>query len=506
MPPRSQAPTAAPTAPRDYLQLLHSILSHHQADALVLTDTAHEYSLFVARNPDAALRFIQQDSELTRQSLLAVPDLSDAAPDAIPSAAPRSDCQPSQPPSLRQRPSQRPSQLPAAIPDSDASPNPSDRTGSDLSDEDPVLPAPKRLRLQQDPPTSPSSPASPPASQPLLFTVTSRNRDRLRRKARAEQAEQDRADNPDLVPCLPKAKSPEETALRDTLAKHYAQEVTWLMAQPASPATISTALQMITNAKAIGNAQVIQSWKAICTHWRTHGTLTTISLHAYNPPSSQTLATPDHLRDAAPSVQLLYRVFQAVNQSVVDGALQLMFHRRYFADLFNHYQLAETALAAEPSDAHRSRGVTNAALVKQRLFLSLYPEYTACPTPHKDPVSKKAWNQFHKMLERGRRWLYFRDQTNPGIFALIPDSVSNSWVERELPFNVFCTWVNLVCRYNQTAIDLGKAMLPGLQHALSGGTMPDRKIRLEITDVEDLEGYSDTSILFREVDEESTER
>jgi hypothetical protein len=33
--------------------------------------------------------------------------------------------------------------------------------------------------------------------------------------------------------------------------------------------------------------------------------------------------------------------------------------------------------------------------------------------------------------------------------------------------------------------------------------MPARKIRLEITDVEDLKDYSDTSILFQEVDESS---
>jgi hypothetical protein len=48
-------------------------------------------------------------------------------------------------------------------------------------------------------------------------------------------------------------------------------------------------------------------------------------------------------------------------------------------------------------------------------------------------------------------------------------------------------------------------MLPGLQHALSGQSMPARKIRLEITDVEDLKDYSDTSVLFQEVDESIAE-
>ena len=277
------------------------------------------------------------------------------------------------------------------------------------------------------------------------------------------------------------------------------------MAQKAPPSTITAALHMITNAKAIGNAAVIQSWKVICAHWRTHHTLTTISLHAHNPASSQTLATPHHLQRADRAVQTLYRVFQAVNQSEVDGALQLMFHRRYFADLFQQYELAAAAVAAEPADDHRPQGVTNAALVKKHLFLSLYPEYTALTNPRTDPASKKAWDNLHEKLEKGRRWQHLRDETNPGIFALIPDSVSNRWIEKELPFNVFRTWVGLVIHCNQPAITLGKAMIPGLQHALSGQTMPERKIRLEITGIDELVDYPDTSILFEEVDESSTE-
>jgi hypothetical protein len=273
------------------------------------------------------------------------------------------------------------------------------------------------------------------------------------------------------------------------------------MAQKSPPSTITAAFHMITNAKAIGNAAVILSWKAICVHWRTHRTLTTINLHTSNP-SSQILATPPHLQDTARAVQALYRVFQAVNQSEVDSALQVMFHRRYFADLFEHYELAETAVAAEPPDDDRPQGVTNAALVKKRLFLSLHPEHSAVANPRTDPRSRKAWDDFHKKLEKGRRWRHIRDTTNPGILALIPESISNRWIEKELPFDMFRTWVDLILRYNQPAITLGKAMLPGLQHALSGQTMPERKIRLEITDIENLEGYSDTSVLFEEVDAE----
>jgi hypothetical protein len=490
MPSPTQIPR--PTAPRDYLQFFLSILDQRHADALSFTDTTGSHQLFIARDREAALHYIQQDSEQTRAHLLDLDggisdtDLARLA-DAVPGPARSSET-----PSL---PSHQPSQPHPANPDSD-----SDTSLAPLDHDNGLhqgpTPTAKKRRLEDY-----SPPSSPP--QDLQYTVTNRNRDRLRRARAKDRAASPSAGDGDAALRLPRAQTPTEAAFRLTLTKHHLPEVTWLMAQTGPPSTVTAALQMITNAKAIGDATVIQSWKALCAHWRTYRTLTTIDLHAHNPASSQTLATPHHLQGADRAVQALYRVFQAVNQSEVDGALQLMFHRRYFADLFQQYGHAEAAVAAEPLGDDRPQGVTNAALVKKRLFLSLYPEYTALATPRTDPRSKKAWDDFHTKLEKGRRWLHLRDETNAGIFALIPESVSNRWIEKELPFDVFRTWVRLIHHCNQPAIALGEAMLPGLQHALSGQSMPARKIRLEITDVGDLKDYSDTSILFQEVDESS---
>lgn len=478
------------TAPRDYLQFFLSILDQQHAGALSFTDATGSHQLFIARDQEAALHYIQQGSEQTRAHLLdldgGISDadlvhLAEADADAVPSPAHSSDtpspAHSSDTPSL---PSHQPSQPHPAIPDSGTSLAASDRDNG--------------LYRGSTPPTKRRRPEeSPPAAPDLQYTVTNRNRDKLRRKARAKAlaASPSPADG---------AQDRSEAASKLTLTEHHPLEVSWLMAQDAPPLTSTAALQMITNAKAIGNPAAIQSWKAICAHWRTHRTLTTIDLYAHNPASSQTLVTPHYLQGATRPVQALYRAFQAVNQSEVDGALQPMFHRGYFADLFQRYRQAE---AAEPPDDDRPQGVTNAALVKKRLFLSLHPDYSALTNPRTDPVSKTAWDNFHAKLEKGRRWLHLREETNPGIFALIPESVSNRWVEKELPFEVFCTWVSLVCRCNQPAIALGKAMLPGLQHALSGQPMPEKRIRLETTDVEDLKDVPDTSVLFEEVDESS---
>jgi hypothetical protein len=508
----SPAPAPTPTAPLDYLQFFDTIFRLHRTDALVVTDASRTLSLFVARDQDAALRFIQQDSSQTRALLL-------EAPASDPAEAARSPL----------IPSHQPSQLPLAIPDSDASLTPSDDDAARPDHPSPSthLPIPKRRRLHH-PPTAASSDDDVP--QDLQYTVTSRNRNKLRSGAKRRQQSpphppsslsspasptSSRASTPASLdrPQLPRPQTPSEARCRLALTTHHLPELTWLMAQPVPASTAvpggslpyRLAQQIITNAMAVGNARAIQTWKSICAHWRTHGSLTTVNLYAHNPSSSQALSTPAHLAHAARAVQDLYRIFQTVNQSEVDSSLHLMFHRRYFADLFQHYSEAEVALAAEPPDGPRPRGMTNAALVKQRLFLSLHPEHTALTNPRTHAKSQKAWDEFHRKLERGRRWLYLRDQTNPGIFALIPDSVSNRWVEKDLPYDIFCAWVNLIHRFNQPAIALGEAMLPGLQHALAGRSMPDRKIRLEITDIGDLASYSDTSVLFRDVDESSAE-
>ena len=62
--------TPRPTAPRDYLQFFLSVLDQRHADALSFTDTTGAHQLFIARDREAALHSIQQDSEQTRAHLL----------------------------------------------------------------------------------------------------------------------------------------------------------------------------------------------------------------------------------------------------------------------------------------------------------------------------------------------------------------------------------------------------------------------------------------------------
>lgn len=103
----SPTQTPRPTAPRDYLQFFLSVLDQRHADALSFTDTTGAHKLFIARDREAALHSIQEDSEQTRAHLLDLDggisdtDLARLADAAVPGPA---------------RSSGTPSPLPPALP------------------------------------------------------------------------------------------------------------------------------------------------------------------------------------------------------------------------------------------------------------------------------------------------------------------------------------------------------------------------------------------------------
>lgn len=516
------SPVPDSTAPLDYIQFFHLLFQRLRQDAVVVTDSTCAYTLFVARDATAALRFIQQDSSQTRAVLLDDTNISDGG---IEDADLTSLTQPART-RVGALANSNPSQLPLVVLDSDAEnsslmSDPEDPKNQ-VSQDDDLAPAPKRQKRDGcQPGTDAVSGSDPPfTQQQLQYTVTNRNQAKEKARARKRLLANEtspvrsRSSTPGVPDhALPHAHTViEEKAKRD-LVKHHLPALTWIMSKnvapcsvttPAGKITYATADKMIQKAKAIGNATAVAAWQAIVKHWRTHGTLATINLYAQTPTSSQAPAAPPHLTQEPPEVQALYQVFQTINQSDVDGALHLMLHRRYYADLFQHYQDAEAVIGADPNPTDRPKGVTNAAVVKLRLFRSLYPEYTG-ERPPQDKHHRRNWDGFHKKLEKGRRWLYLRQQTNAGVLALIPDVVSNSWIEKSLPYDVFCTWVQLIQYCNQPAVALGELMLTALQQALSGHAIPQKRIRLEIAEAAELKDCPDTSVLFHEVEESSGE-
>jgi hypothetical protein len=454
------------------------------------------------------------------------------------------------------------------IPDSDAVSAP-----SDADDSPQTSPNPKRRKLSPAPDAAPSTTNVVVSASQLVHTVTSKNRDKQRRRQKKkdqarlaalsatrvadgddetdegadpsdpEDADENEGEEMPSVPdedstptgaeddenrerteelhrepaltALPDADNPAEVRCRDALLKNDLPSLSWIMRARVRDSSANkkylsasgrisyrVADQMIQKAKAIGSLPALENWKTISSHWRTNGTLTSINLYSQDPTPSQAVALPPHIDQQGPEVQAFYRAFQAANQSEVNTLLQAIFHRRILADLYTQYRSAGAVIIA-PTTTSRARGVTDTAELKLALFRAIYLEHAAIHSPGKDPRSKKEWSRFGKQLEKGQRWNEVESRLGPGILAFIPETiVSHTWVEKGLPWDVFCIWLELVKEHNQAAVLQGEQMLARLGDALAGRTIPRNRLRLEKVRLAELKDVDDKSILLEEIDAE----
>jgi hypothetical protein len=540
---------------RHFLVLLHDI----KHVAAPVQDPEHSQTLFVAQSPAKAVewarKFLSEEEWRECSGGLAKPvqprsdDLGDGDLDDEDLAQLDADLTISS--QLMLRP--QPSIASRNIPDSDAVSTSSDTDPSPQN-------SPKRRRLSPTP-DAPAPPAAVSGSQ-LVYTVSSKNRDRLRRRQKKldraaakaaalsstqvadEDADDDTDDDPDpdeemgdagnnkgkeksvvadddgnreLTSVLPGADTAAEEKIKDAMIGHRLPVLSWIMRAhvPGSKATkkflsqsghitYKVADQMIQKAEAIGSLPALEDWQTISQHWRTNGTLTSINLYTQDPASSQAVALPTHLDDQRPEVKAFYLAFQAANQSEVNILLQAIFHRRILADLYKRYRSAESVIT--PGSQHgvsRGRGVTDVTEVKLQLFRALYPEYAEIHRPGDDPRSKKKWSHFGKQLDKGRRWYEVESRLGAGILAFIPEAVvSHTWVERGLPWDVFSVWLDLVAEHNQGAVVLGEQMLARLGDALAGRQIPVNRLRLEKIKPAELKDVDDKSTLLEEIDAE----
>jgi hypothetical protein len=564
---------------RGFLLLLHK----YRFAACPFGDPDHAQMLFVAKSPEDAVRwarkFLSEEewqscagapttppapAAPARQSLQGVEELGDGGiddEDLLNANAALSS-------QLRVQP--QPSVPARYVPDSDAL-----SALSDAGESPPTTPNPKRRKLSPAPDgggSPPEATTSEPVFAPsqLIHTVTSKNRDKLRRrqkkkeKARlaalsstrvadedADEETDDEVDPSDRddemgeegddagqeathAPVessngnrdrteelqrdveqapLPDADTPAEEKIKNAVTSEDLPALRWVMRArvPKSTATARSgrisyrvADQMIQKAKAIGSLPALESWKTISTHWRANGTLTSINLYSQDPTSSQEVALPSHLDQQAAEVRAFYRAFQAASQSEVNILLQAIFHRRILADLFQRYRSAEGAIAASAQrGTSRGRGVADVTQAKLQLFRALYPDYESIHRPGDDPRSRKDWLHFGKQLEKGRRWNEVESCLGAGILAFIPETiVSHTWVEKGLPWDVFCVWLQLVKEHNQAAVLQGEQMLARLGDALAGRQIPPNRLRLEKVRLAELKDVDDKSILLEEIDAE----
>ncbi len=202
---------------------------------------------------------------------------------------------------------------------------------------------------------------------------------------------------------------------------------------------------MIQNAKAIGNSAVMEAWKGLCSlayAW---------NLDHHPAPflrasSSRTLPTPPHLSPCSQA-----------GPGALPGSSdrQPAWGRRpsqvHVSSLLHGWPVSRIqdggkafCRMSQRMNIVREESPTllcwNGVCSKAYTHEYAEPQQSCLRSP-----KQRGMDELSRQVGEGRRWLYLRQETNPGIFALIPDAFSfHRWIEKDLTYDVFCTWVALI--------------------------------------------------------------
>jgi hypothetical protein len=193
-----------------------------------------------------------------------------------------------------------------------------------------------------------------------------------------------------------------------------------------------------------------------------------------------------------PEVASFYLAYQGVSRLKSKNLLDVISRRKALAELSCCYDRLKSHL-----DPHLKRHKQRVGEQKLGLFRLIYPAYATVDRPADDTGQCRLdWHEFTDDLRYGGRWERIRHEFGgDGIFALMPPSVvSDRFVER-LPNDRFDTWLSLAREFNDPDRDLVRRASVLVDYALSGNSLPDTRLTLEIIAEEEIGRYDNASVL-----------
>lgn len=391
----------------------------------------------------------------------------------------------------------------------------------------------------------------PTGDLPLVYSTTSKNRDQKRKKARLARREQAaaaamarvdargqlsasrvgsdadaseeeaprparevdvRQANEAAEPQSERAQVSRRLVIPDSDSESDAQPRPALVAHPKGPAVVvhpwfqhclehlpqedqkrlSAKLQkeMKKNAEAIGGSECVQEWKKMIAVWKRTGKLT----------SRPTSRGDRALVNVLPHLAEFKRVYEDTNTAEVATYVRTMTAR---CRLVRLAELYETAIE-EPieGEEHKPSGFTARAFRKAKMFVTLYPQYVTCfpQVARPQAVCRADFKGFTYRLDLAHRWAELVQTFGSGIVGLVPETVTNRWLERGLTNAMFAVWIKVIQEFNPKAVSIGHNWGRVLAHARSGGQyLPTQPVlQLESIHPTTLKRYSDTQSLFLE--------
>ena len=265
---------------------------------------------------------------------------------------------------------------------------------------------------------------------------------------------------------------------------------------------------MVRQALAIGDVESVKCWQDIYQRWRLDNS---VMPGGGGPPTPGGALAPAGGRRPNPYVTRFREAYHAYERSGVGGLMQRIQSKVTLAELADAYDGAydtirpEVGTTDDGSERARTRGVRDVTRRKRVLFFAINPDarYLCGDDPTSHPVTKKRFDKLDRMHSSGTRWRQVRESLGLGVLGLFPPTVHSSFVERDLRADEVPLWISLVKEFNPACIDLGAAILKGLQLALQGSRPVAGMLRLERATESDIKARLESRQLCSLFDEDT---
>jgi hypothetical protein len=181
-----------------------------------------------------------------------------------------------------------------------------------------------------------------------------------------------------------------------------------------------------------------------------------------------------------------YKYFDA-QKTRVDGMADDMRHRWKMDELYEEYDRLEKEIKKR-NRGTGARGIRYADRAKEHLFGSTYKrDLGRLPTKATDP---DLWTAFGDQLDWGKRWNVLKKRFGGvGIFALLPRSlVPNAFVEKTLTQTRLSQWADMVAECNKDVVEMAARIEPLFLACMEESEPPP-----EFAFLENLDGYPRTT-------------
>lgn len=264
--------------------------------------------------------------------------------------------------------------------------------------------------------------------------------------------------------------------------------------------------QMVRTALKVGGAEAIQELQSMLEFWRRSSAAPALI-------GSMDLGEPgDRIGSISfprPGVAEFVKTYYEAIDDTAGEQIATVYRRLRLRKLQHEY-----IIASEEHDQPSARrlGEKRTTAAKNFLFGQAYPSFRLISKPSAHAATKKEWRRFEDVLSKASRWWDITEILGAGSVCLIPQSVSDKFLEKTLAVDQLVTWCKMVVKARPGCYDFSEKCLSRIlgpldrTNVLIDGPvyaiqkLPRRLFRIE-KESEKLQAPDDLAILLDESDD-----